>query len=167
MCEGIAGLNFKDDSNTNINSNQDCDKFYDGSLYSFAGDKKLMEIFLANFVHEQPHSDMEMETIARTSKVITCDHTFKVSKYICATRGNDSKCMKQFENLFIALNEDHKVVRGWRLTKSTSFEEIRHFLQSLNDCLDNPLSTVIVDDCCKVRNQYQSLVNSQLRLLHF
>jgi len=167
MCEGIAGLNFKeisermtrysltDDSNTNINSNQDYDKFYDDSLYSFAGDKKVMEIFLENFVHKQPHSDMEMETIARTSKVITCDHTFKVSKYICATRGSDSKCMKQFENLFIALNEGHKVV-GWRLTKSTFFEEIRDLLQSLNDCLDNPLQTVIVDDCCKVRNLYQS-----------
>jgi len=115
-----------------------------------------MEIFLANFAHKQPHCDAEMETIARTSKVITCDHTFKVSKYICASRGSDNKCMKQFENLFIALNEDHKVV-GWRLTKSTSFEEIRDLLQLLNDCLDNPLQTVIVDDCCKVRNQYQSI----------
>ena len=168
MCEGIAGLNFKEfsermtcysltrDSNPNINSSQDYDKFYDDSLYSFPGDKKLLEIFLANFVHKQPHCDAEMETIARTSKMITCDHTFKVSKYICASRGSDNKCMKQFENLFIVLNEDHKVV-GWRLTKSTCFEEIRDLLQSVNNCLDNPLQTVIVDDCCRVRNQYQSI----------
>lgn len=121
----------------------------------FSGDKKLLEIFLANFVHKQPHCDAKMETIARTSKMITCDHTFKVSKYICASRGSD-KCIKQFENLFIVLNEDHKVV-GWRLTKSTTFEEIRDLLQSINDCLDNPLQTVIVDDCCKVRYQYQSI----------
>lgn len=167
ICEGVAGLNFKEfsermtcfsltqDSNTHINAHQDYDKFYDDSLFSFSGDKKLLEIFLANFVHKQPHCDAKMETIARTSKMITCDHTFKVSKYICASRGSD-KCIKQFENLFIVLNEDHKVV-GWRLTKSTSFEEIRDLLQSINDCLDNPLQTVIVDDCCKVRYQYQSI----------
>ena len=168
ICEGIAGLNFKEfsermkcyslthDANSHIISNQDYDKFYDDSLYSFPGDKKLLEIFLANFVHKRPYCDKEMESIARTSKMITCDHTFKVSKYICACRGSDNKRIKQFENLFIVLNEDHKVV-GWRLTKSTSFEEIKDLLQSINDCLDSPLQTVIVDDCCKVRYQYQSI----------
>lgn len=165
ICEGIAGLNVKEfsermtcyfltqDSNTHINSNEDCDKFYGHSLYAFPGDKKLLEKFLANFVHKQPHCDAEMETIACTSKMITCDHTLKVSKYICASRGSD-KGIKQFENLFIVLNEDHKVV-GWRLMKSTSFEEIRDLLQ--NDSLDNPLQIVIVDDCCRVRYQYQSI----------
>lgn len=55
ICEGIAGLNFKEfsermkcyalthDANTHLISNQDYEKFHDDSLYSFPGDKKLFE----------------------------------------------------------------------------------------------------------------------------
>lgn len=51
---------------------------------------------------------------------ISCDHTFKISKYIGARRESDNKFVKQFENLFIVLNERHEVI-GWRLTRTTSF----------------------------------------------
>ena len=169
ICEGIAGLNFKEfsermacfsiyqDSNSHINKTKvDYDNFYSDSMYAFPGDKKVMELFLGNFVHKKSYYDAEMEKTARSSKIITCDHTFKVSKYICASRGSDNKYIKQFENLFIVLNEDHKVV-GWRLTKSTAFEDIRDLLQEIKYSLDNPLKTVIVDDCCKVKRQYESI----------
>ena len=59
------------DANTHLISNQDYEKFYDNSLYSFPGDKKVLEIFLANFVRKQPYCDVEMETIAGTNKMIT------------------------------------------------------------------------------------------------
>ena len=51
---------------------------------------------------------------------ISCDHTFKISKYIGARRESDNKFVKQFENLCIVLNERHEVI-GWRLTRTTSF----------------------------------------------
>lgn len=167
ICEGIAHLNFKEFSeriacfSLSQNSNEhtqveDYESFYGDSMFSLPGNKKVMEIFLANFVDRQFHCDAEMEKIARSSTTITCDHTFKASKCICASRGSDKKCVKQFENLFIVLNEEHKVV-GWKLTKNTAFEEVRELLGELKKSLDKNLQTVIVDDCCKVRCQYQSI----------
>ena len=91
ICEGIADLNFKEfiermacfstyqDSNSHINKTKlDYDNFYSHSM--FPGDKKVMGLFLRNFVHKKSYYDAEMEKTARSSKIITCDHTFKVSK---------------------------------------------------------------------------------------
>ena len=54
------------------------------------------------------------------------------------------------------LNEDYKV-GGWRLTKSPAFKDIRDLLQEIKYSLDNPLETVTVDHCCKVKRQYESI----------
>ena len=91
ICDGIADLNFKEfiermagfstyqDSNSHINKTKlDYDNFYSHSM--FPGDKKAMGLFLRNFVHKKSYYDAEMEKTARSSKIITCDHTFKVSK---------------------------------------------------------------------------------------
>ena len=125
ICEGIAGLNFKEfiermacfsiyqDSNSHINKTKlDYDNFYSNSMYTFPGHKKVMELFLWNFVHKKSYYDAEMEKTARSSNIITCDHTFKVSKYICASRGSDNKYIKQFENLFIVLMKTIKSAVG-------------------------------------------------------
>ena len=59
---------------------------------------------------------------------ILCDHTFRVSYNIGMVRpGNDDKLVARFNNLFIMLNED-EIVANWRLTKTSSFEEIRDVL---------------------------------------
>ena len=61
---------------------------------------------------------------------------------------------------------EHQII-GWRLTKSTSFEEIRSLLQELKEEID--VTRVIVDDCCKVRSLYQSVfpdVEVKLDLFH-
>lgn len=152
ICEGNAGLNFKEfsermacfslsqDSNAHINEKQNYDNFYGDSMYAFPGNKKVMEIFLANFFHKQHYCDEEMEKIARTGKIITCDHTFKASKYICAPRGSGNKYIKQFENLFIferepqsrrlEANEKHRI-RG---NKRPSTRNQGFFRQRFTDC---------------------------------
>lgn len=76
--------------------------------------------------------------------------------------------MKQFENLFIVLNERHEVI-SWRLTRTTGFEEIRSLLVELKEQIGNTLDAVIVDDCCKVRTLYRSVfpdVEVKLDLFH-
>jgi len=88
------------------------------------------------------------------SRIISCDHTFRVSKFIGARRTTDNKFVKQFENLFIALKEKHEII-GWRLAKATSFEEIRTLLQDLKGYIK--VTRINVDDCCKVRSLYQSV----------
>ena len=60
---------------------------------------------------------------------------------------SEIKCSDKME---LYLNEDYKV-GGWRLTKSPAFKDIRDLLQEIKYSLDNPLETVIVDHCCKVK----------------
>lgn len=61
---------------------------------------------------------MEMDRV--TAATLTCDHTFKISNNIGLVREEDNKFIKQFDQLFIALNENGEVL-AWKLTKSTAF----------------------------------------------
>ena len=98
-----------------------------------------------------------------TGSFISYDHTFKVSKNIGMVRpGNEDKFVTQFNNLYIVLNEEGKIV-DWRLTKTTSFEEIREVLLQYKSRLEQAnkkLELICVDDCCKVRNKYKSVFES-------
>lgn len=135
-------------------------------MYSFPSDDYLMCLFLSDFQTKQSLYEKEMKKCVLGSRIISCDHTFRVSKFIGARRTTDNKFVKQFENFFIILNEKHQII-GWRLTKSTSFEEIRSLLQELKEEID--VTRAIVDDCCKVRSLYQSVfpdVEVKLDLFH-
>ena len=89
----------------------------------------------------------------QVGKVLSCDHTFKISKHVGVTRQDDGKFLRQFENVFLALNENGEVM-AWRFTKSTSFSEILDLLKDLKCRLDKAgvsLEMVLVDDCCHVK----------------
>lgn len=106
-----------------------------------------------------------MKKYAMDSKIITCDHTFKVSKYIGARRGGDNKFVQQFHNLFIVLNDKREII-SWQLTATAAFNEIKSLLEHLRE---TQISKVIVDDCCKVKAQYQSVfpeIQVKLDLFH-
>ena len=116
-----------------------------------------MHIFLAYY--DSVSSIFENEILKTQCSILTCDHTFKVSKHIGVTRGEDSAFVNQFENLFIGLNENGEVV-AWRLTKSTSFREVQDTLTELKNRLSASgklLNMVVVDDCCSVRASYKSV----------
>ena len=92
---------------------------------------------------------MEMEKIVANGYLST-DHTFKVSKCIGIYRTADNAFVKQFENLFIILNEDREIV-GWRLTKSTGHDQIKDLLEGVCHRLNTAKATlqyIIVDKCC-------------------
>lgn len=85
--------------------------------------------------------------------------TFKTSKHVGVTRKDDGKFVRQFENVFLALNENGEVM-AWRFTKSTSFSEINDLLKDLKCRLDKTgvtLEMVLVDDCCHVKNLYEQI----------
>ena len=116
-----------------------------------------MHIFLAYY--DSVSSIFENEILKTQCSILTCDHTFKVSKHIGVKRGEDSAFVNQFENLFIGLNENGEVV-AWRLTKSTSFREVQDTLTELKNRLSASgklLNMVVVDDCCSVRASYKSV----------
>ena len=54
----------------------------------------------------------------------------------------------------------HRHMKNEELTKSTTFEEIRNLLEHIKDSLENELQFLIVDDSCRVRSLYQSLLPS-------
>lgn len=155
-------------SSSSESDSNELDGFYSNIIFGFPSNDKLMEIFLEDFYTKQPMYSTNMEEVARVSKCLTCDHTFKISKYIGASRGSDNKFVRQFENLYIVINENRHIV-GWRLTRTTAFEEVRDLLEDLKNVFTEDLEMVIVDDCCKVRAKYESIfpnVNIKLDVFH-
>jgi len=58
-----------------------------------------------------------------------------------------------------------KKIVDWRLTKTSSFEEIREVLLKYKSRLEQAnkkLELICVDDCCKVQNKYESVFESTL-----
>lgn len=85
-----------------------------------------------------------------SAAALSCDHTFKISRNIGLVREEDNKFVTQFNQLFIALNENGEVL-AWRLTKSTAFSEIKDILIDIKRRLelsDSKLDVICVDDCC-------------------
>ena len=170
ISEAIAELNFRHLCRRGVIYNSahqegyavgepfDASEFYTDELYSFPSSDHIMSIFMIDFDTKKEVYQNEMKKVIGSA--ISCDHTFRVSNNIGMVRpGNDDKFVTQFNNLFIVLNEEGKVA-DWRLTKTTAFEEIRDVLQQYKLRLEKAnkkLELICVDDCCKVRNKYQSI----------
>ena len=173
ISEAIAELNLRHFSRRRLNYNAALEEglvvgdpleeseVYADELYSFPSSDHIISIFLRDFETKRDTYQNEMKKV--TGSFISCDHTFKVSKNIGMVRpGNEDKFVTQFNNLYVVLNEEGKII-DWRLTKTTSFEEIREVLQKYKSRLDQAnkkLELICVDDCCKVRNKYESVFKS-------
>ena len=131
---------------------------YESSIFcSYPGNDKLKELFLSQF--QLTKALYENNMCKQVGKVLPCDHTFIISKHVGVTRQDDGKFLRQFENVFLALNENGEVM-AWRFTKSTSFSEILDLLKDLKCRLDKAgvsLEMVLVDDCCHVKNLYEQI----------
>ena len=93
-----------------------------------------------------------------TVSLLSCDHTFKISRDVGLLTETDNPFVTQLNQLFITLNEVGKVV-AWRLTKSTAFSEIEDLLVELEkrtSLRGNKIELVCFDDCCHVRSKYFS-----------
>lgn len=128
-----------------------------------------MHMFLSYFNGMEHAYQTQMESTP--CSILTCDHTFKVSKHVGVMRSSDNAFINQFENLFIASNE-HGQVAAWRLTRSTAFKEVEDLLKDLKICLDakgQELRMIMVDDCCSSRPSYRKVfpaVPVKLDLFH-
>ena len=122
--------------------------FCNNLLYAYPSSDKLMDKFLKYYDLHKEKCERHMSNIH--GKCLTCDHTFRTNKHIGITR-EDGKFIRQFENVFLGLNEMGQVMI-WRLTKSTASSEIVDLLKNLKQRLDNcgnALEMIIVDDCCR------------------
>ena len=161
ICEVMASLNYHEYcKRSKYISN--CPQFHDANMLSFPSNDKIMHLFLTEFHEKKPLFEREMST-KLTARIISCDHTFKVSKSIGAFRDCDGQFVAQFQNLFIILNE-HKQVLAWRLTRKTSFTEVEDLMTDLHERYPD-LEEIYVDDCCHVRKQYEGIFkNVAIRL---
>ncbi|KAJ7386035.1 hypothetical protein OS493_012368 [Desmophyllum pertusum] len=113
LSEGIASMNYREFMRNNPDS-EDIKRDFECNIFcSYPSNDKLMELFLLQFqlTKELYESDMNKHN----GKVLSCDHTFRTSKYIGVTRQDDGKFVRQFENVFLGLNENGEVLT-WRFT---------------------------------------------------
>ena len=115
ITESILDMNYR--AFYRIHGADSTASFHESSLYSCPSNDKLMQIFLSYY--EQIKVSLDNFFSATRCRILSCDHTFKVSKHIGIIRGSDSVFVPQFQNLYVGLNENGEVVM-WRLTTSTS-----------------------------------------------
>lgn len=180
ISEGLASLNFRtfcrqrqiylaaaNDHCTEVNSSYS--EFYSNPVFAFPSNDQIINLFLETFRRKKHLYEMEMDRV--TAAALTCDHTFKISNNIRLVREEDNKFIKQFDQLFIALNENGEVL-AWKLTKSTAFSEIQDVLNELKtrlEGLNSKLDLICLDDCCHMRNKYNGVfpdVDVKLDLFH-
>ena len=170
LSEAIASMNFREFMRNNLDLSRESikEKFDSNVFCLYPGNDKLIDLFLQTF--EENKELYETTLCEHTGTVMSCYHTFRTSKYIGITR-EDGKFTRQFENVFLAINEYGEVM-AWRVTKTTATSEIEDMLEGLKERLDRSdvsLKMIIVDDCCHVANFYGRIfpgVKVKLDLFH-
>lgn len=105
-CEVPAMLNFKEfcqrvecyalfSTFSAVDNRELYEQFYSDPMSSFPSNDMLMYIFLEDFQKKEPYYETNMTKRASDSTTISCDHTFKISKYISARKESDNKFVKQ------------------------------------------------------------------------
>lgn len=89
---------------------------------------KLMQIFLSYY--EQIKALITNFFLATRCRILSCHHTFKVSEHMGIIQDSESAFVNQFQNLYVALNENGKVIT-WKLTTSTELKQINHRILDL------------------------------------
>lgn len=108
-------------------------------------DTYLRDIFLDHFYSEVIAYRESFNSLSGT--VLSCDHTFKVSVNIGFMNPVTKTWTKQYDSLFIILNEFGQVL-GHQLVKSTSFSNIESLLEDVKDAISDNVSIVMLDNCC-------------------
>ena len=126
LAELISNINFRGFYRHSSLPVIDENEYYESNIYTTPSSDQLMYIFLAYF--DGVKSTLENDMALTPCSILTCDHTFKVSKHVGVAHTTDNKFVKQFQ---IGLNENGQAV-FWRLTKTTAFEQVEDLLVELN-----------------------------------
>ena len=133
-------------------------EFCDSQLARFPSNNVLSQCFLAGFLRDEHLYLREMMSI-NIGDTISFDHTFKVAANIGFLR-EDNVWIPQYDSLFIVLNKLGKIVT-WKLTNGTRFAQTEQLLRDLYHraaAQQTKISTVYIDDCCKLRHKIHSVL---------
>ena len=136
-------------------------EFMDSYLCNTPSNDLITKCFLAMFAHNEYLYIREMFSL-NVGSSITWDHTFNVATNIGYLR-EDNVWVPVYDSLFIIMNSQGQVV-SWQLTKGTGFAQIEHSLHTLfvrSQQQNCPVTTVYVDDCCKLRNKIRSVFGQE------
>ena len=114
----------------------------------------IERLFLADFEMYEKSLCHEMSSIP--ASYIKCDHTFKVASNIGVKSELSQKWEKQFDALFIVLNEYDQVI-AWQLTNSLLFSNVESLLTSVKDKSlqkGKEVQFAVIDNCCLMRNKF-------------
>ena len=90
----------------------------------------------------------------------------KVSLNIGIARNHDQLWIKQFNSLFIILNENNEVV-SWQLTKREQFDVVKDLLESVKIRLRLMGASVqyfVIDNCCKWKEKLKNVFGNELSI---
>lgn len=114
----------------------------------------LMEFFLKTSAQYTALHEQRMSQL--TGTILSCDHTFKVSKNIGFARPGDNKWQNLFDSLFCIMNEDGLVI-AFKLTSQRSFQVVEPLMTELRSRHKDKKLQIIIDNCCSWRKQLQGI----------
>uniref|UniRef100_A0A7M5XP13 Uncharacterized protein n=2 Tax=Clytia hemisphaerica TaxID=252671 RepID=A0A7M5XP13_9CNID len=83
------------------------------------------------------------------ARILTIDHTFKVTSNVGMFRQGDNKeWVKLYNSLFVALNKRKQIVT-WHFTQGEKFSLVRDILDKLKERENFKIEMVLLDNCCK------------------
>lgn len=96
--------------------------------------------------------------------VLSCDHTFKISLNIGFTNPKTKTWTKQYDSLFMILNEFGQVL-SFEFVKTTAFSSIENHIKSLETFLGNSVKLIVLDNCCHWKSKVQKhFANADVKL---
>ena len=134
-------------------------EFLQSTLSKAPSNDMLSKCFLSGFLEQEKMYLNEMAAVTVT-KSISFDHTFKIASNIGYLR-SDNKWVSQYTAVFLVLNESGQVLT-WQLTNGTSFSIIEKLLCDLEHRSSKTISTVYVDDCCRLRGKIRAIFGSEV-----
>ena len=138
------------------------EQFIHSYLSDTPSNNLITKCFLATFLHNEQTYAKEMLSV-KVGASITWDHTFKVATNIGYLR-SDNVWVPVYDSLFIVMNNEGDIV-CWQLTRGTCFSQIEQSLRSLrirSQQQNCRITTVYVDDCCKLRNKIKSILGEEI-----
>ena len=129
-----------------------CQNFPDfDSFYKPISNDMITLIFLVNYdLFEHLYEERFSEVKCR---FISIDHTFKAAANVGFKK--DGKWIKQYDSLFIAMNESG-CVKGFQYTMGTGFDHVFDLLKNIAaQC--SQIETIFTDNCCQIRNKLSNL----------
>ena len=126
--------------------------------YPFPHEKIIKNVFTSYSVLflTKFHTDMAR----RTSSWISCDHTFKSAANIGFVQECDNSWVRLFNSLFCVLGNNGDVLH-WRFTRGESFREVSNIFTDLQQRFHSQgvnMEGIIIDNCCKWRGMFSSVL---------